>query len=143
MVSNGFELLPIDDIQINDVVEGDPLTATIAYPGKPWLQFVGTDADRGAVQGGYRMRHPRVPSGVADPVEDIDTTGITVRVINGGGAVTGTFTGADITISTIMKNVGGRMVPATQFEAAVGNIPGGGSIEIDVVDQHGNRGSYP
>ncbi len=143
VVSNAFDVVP-QSITVEDAqIQGTTFTARLTYPAVAPLQFIGTDEDQGLVQGGYRMRHPRVPSGWPTPVEDITVNDITVgTLMNGSGNYISTFDAQDIQLTTANEMINGRDIPVTRITVEIGNLPGNRTIGVDVTDAHGNTGSY-
>ena len=119
-------------------LSGSTLTGTLAYPAAPAFNVVGGDTDPGRVVGSFRMRHPDVPTGVADPVIAEDVTTLTVRVLDAGQQQIAEFTLSDVAVQTSATGV-----PRTTFSVDIGNQPAGSTVQIDVADRWGNVGAHP
>lgn len=142
VTSTTFELVGTDDLAATVETTPNQVSGTLAYPAATRFEVVGTDDDPGRVRGSYRLRNPDVPTGTPDPViagEDIDETGIVLRVLEPGGGVWDTFTGGDITLSTQPANP----IPVTTWSADVTGAPAGYTVELEAVDRYGNRALYP
>ncbi len=143
VTSSEFELVGSDDLQLTVNTTASQVSGTLGYPPAPELSIDGTEEDPGRLSGSFRLRHPAVPTGVSDPVvadTDIDGSGFTVRVLDSGGALWNTFSGDDVEVTT---SPGGDDVPVTTWSVDVTGAPAGYTVEIDVVDRHGNRAAYP
>lgn len=141
--SRAFEVQPSELIEVAANLSGLQLEAVLSYPASEGLSFDRSPEDPGAVQGAFRMRHPEVPDGIPypiDPGEDVDATGVEVRVF-AGQALVATLSGQDLELTQQTRSVQGRNVPVTIVEATLS--PGATRVEIDVVDAWGNTGTYP
>jgi hypothetical protein len=143
LTSSTFELVGSDDLILTVETAPAQVSGTLGYPPAAELQLDGTDEDPGRVSGSYRLRNPDVPTGVSDPViadQDIDGTGMTVRVLRPNGQVWATYTGADIVLSTAPD---GSNVPVTHWSVDVTGAPSGYTVEVEVEDAYGNHTSSP
>jgi hypothetical protein len=143
--SSVFAVSPTDSIQITAQTGGAGVIATLGYPGSSAPSFPKPDGDKGKILGGYRMRHPDVPTGAAWPLtigRDLGAAGVTVTFARNGNQVA-QVTGADVTLREVRKQVNGRAdVPVTELEIAWPNNVNSGDYQmtISVTDEHGNTG---
>jgi hypothetical protein len=131
--SANFQLVPSNDIAATVAITNGQFEGTLAYPAAPPLEFVSSEGDPGAVSGSFRMRHPLVGTGIADPLvagEDVIAADLVIEYQSGGQ--TRTLDPATITLQTAGEP------PVTTFTAPA---PSGGNLSnptISVTDAHGN-----
>jgi hypothetical protein len=131
-MTSAFELVPSTDVSASVAINNGQFEGTLAYPAAPALDFLREADDPGAVAGSFRMRHPLVGTGIADPLvagEDVTAANIIIEYQSGGQ--TRTLDSTTITVTT------SGMPPVTRFTAPVpsGNVS---NPTISVTDSHGN-----
>lgn len=121
------------------------LTAHLGYPASQRMDFLDIRRDRGAVEGNFRMRHPWVPLGVADPMiagTDIESDDVVVSITGSRGVVD--ISDATVALVTSDAAIVGRRVPRATYtltfaeSLAVGTY----SVTVTATDLHGNVGSF-
>lgn len=146
--SGTFEVIPTDAISVSLTADlpNNTLSGTLAYPVANAFKVVGPLTDPAKAEGSYRLRHPEVPTGVADPViapEEITADQITI-VASQNGAPVATYTGAPLTVTTTGEVVNGRNdVPVTRYSITLPQALAAGTydLSVSVTDAHGNTGS--
>jgi hypothetical protein len=145
--SRVFEVVGNDAMDVSVSADATHISATLLYPQPEAINFPRLAEDRGKVTGSYRMRHPEVPSGVADsPVIERDVRGqdVSVQITRTTGMFNVTLTGADVTLLAQTRQVSNRDgVPVTRARVAWPNNAQAGTynVTVTVTDRHGNTGS--
>lgn len=138
-----FDLLPVETVIVTtgEIADG-ALSGTAGFPVDVRGRFHGPGADPGTVSGNYRMRHPRVPTGVSAPLESLNADGVRLTLTGGDGPAIVLSGDAAVTVTTSDENIGGRMVPVTRFEVDLSSVAAGTySATVAVEDALGNSGS--
>ena len=145
VTSRPFEVIPSDALVVTLEAEAGVLRGTLAYPAAPALRVVGPLQDLGKVEGSYRMRHARVPTGSPDPLvadQDVTSAQITLSVVSGGQGPR-PLSDASLKVSTEPERVDNRDgVPVTRFEQPLAQPLEPGTYELlaTVTDAYGNTG---
>jgi len=137
--SGAFEVVPNNNALIEVERNDTTISGTLGYPVAERIKNPKTPLDLAAVSGSYRLRHPDVPTGVSDPIEDIST--ITVRVEDSNGDLIEEFSDAEVTVVTAPEDIDGRQVPVTRYSVTLSQSPAAPvTIKVNVTDNEGNRG---
>ena len=137
--SGAFEVVPNNNALIEVERNDTTISGTLGYPVAERIKNPKTPLDLAAVSGSYRLRHPDVPTGVSDPIEDIST--ITVRVEDSNGDLIEEFSDAEVTVVTAPEDIDGRQVPVTRYSVTLSQSPAAPvTIKVNVTDAEGNRG---
>ena len=146
VTSDPFDLAPNQSLLIELDQQSGQISGRLAYPAATGLDFDGSSDDPGNVDGNFRMRHPRVPTGVAPPLvvdDDVATDDITIE-FRSGGSLVAEVDPANLTLTTDGESLGGQDdVPVTRFSAPLPSGVGSGDYEVtvSVEDAHGNTGT--
>lgn len=142
--SREFELVPSDKLDVKVQANAGKLEGTFAYPAAEELQYKAESKDPGHVIGNYRMRDPRVPTGLAVPlVVGTDVTASDVEIlIEQNGSQVAKLSGSDVTLATTNTNRGGEAnVPTSTFEASPSGLASGNyDVTVTLTDAYGNTG---
>lgn len=139
--SRRFEVIPNDDALIVAERADAVVSGTLGYPVASRILNPKTPLDLAAVSGSYRLRHPDVPTGVSDPIEEIAS--ITVRVEDGAGNLIEEFSDAQVTVTTAPEDIEGRQVPVTRYSVSLSQTPAAPvTVKVTVTDVHGNNGAF-
>lgn len=141
LFSTVFELTPSDDLTATCVATPTGFTGVYGYPGAEEMRFIERRIDRGAVEGNFRNRHPRVPSGAIVPIENHDGD-IAVRLLGTDGEVVSTDS-LTFAANIVEEGVNGRIAPQARYTLDLGEAPGVGTwtLEFVLADQYGNTGN--
>jgi hypothetical protein len=141
LVTNEFELTPVDISVVLFAQDGDNVTLRMHYPTGQNMRFFDEALDPGSVSGHFRMRHPNVPTTSGAPVEideDFEAGDYSVLVTNGAGIWDVGATPARVTTTAL----DGRNMPASFIDVDLGELLGGTyTIEVSIADNYGNTGS--
>ena len=143
ITSREFELTANTSVVVQAEGAAGAICGTLAYPAAQWMLYQDNDDDPGEVTGNFRMRHPMVPTNVADPLitdEDVELDSLSLLLKKGEETRNDTFS---VELATAGEHVADRNnVPVTRFCFRFDSDLPSGDYEatIDVVDLHGNSG---
>lgn len=145
--SRTFDVTASDDLDVQASESNGLIQGTVGYPAGAELDFVGTSDDPGAVEGNFRLRDPRVPTGVPSPLavgDDLSASDVAIEFRENGSTVE-TVTGSDLSLSVQQRDRGGASdVPTTAFTAPVPSSLSAGTtyqVVVRAADAYGNEGS--
>jgi len=142
--SRPFEMTVSDELAADLDGGAGTIEGTIGYPPGEELEFVEESDDPGAVEGTFRLRDRRVPTGVPAPLEvgsELSPSSIEIT-FEEDGAIVETLTGSELTLQSVDRNRGGVSgVPTTTVSAPVPESLSEGTtyrVSVRAVDTYGN-----